>query len=56
MKMGLNRPRLTDGGGGHFEGEANLPVCVTGGMEWEATVIVETAGAVVAAPFRFRTE
>lgn len=56
MKMGYNRPRLESLGDGRFAGEASLPVCITGGMEWEATVIVETRGAVVAAPFRFRTE
>lgn len=56
MKMGYNRPRLENRGTGRFAGEASLPVCITGGMEWEATVIVETRGAVIAAPFRFRTE
>lgn len=56
MKMGLNRPRLEDRGNGHFAGQANLPVCVTGGMEWEATVIVEMKGAVIAVPFRFESE
>lgn len=56
MKMGLNRPQLTDRGNGRFEGEANLPVCVTGGMAWEATLIIEAAGTVVSAPFRFVTE
>lgn len=56
MKMGYNRPRLEDTGNGRFVGEASLPVCITGGMEWEATVLVETRGALVAAPFRFRSE
>lgn len=56
MKMGLNRPQLADRGNGRFEGEANLPVCVTGGMAWEATVIIEAVGTVVSAPFRFVTE
>lgn len=53
MKMGFNRPRLEPMGDGRFVGQANLPVCITGTMLWEATVIVETAGALVAAPFRF---
>lgn len=56
MKMGFNRPRLEPMGDGRFVGQANLPVCITGKMQWEATVIVETAGALVAAPFRFASE
>lgn len=56
MKMGINRPRLQEQGGGHFTGEASLPVCITGTMQWEATVIVDTAGALIAAPFRFVSE
>ncbi|MBI2308144.1 MAG: hypothetical protein HYU78_12660 [Rhodocyclales bacterium] len=56
MKMGFNRPRLEPMGDGRFTGQANLPVCLTGKMLWEATVIVETAGALVAAPFRFESE
>lgn len=55
MKMGVNRPQLAALGDGRFAGQGNLPVCVTGRMMWEATVIVETAGAVVAAPFRFES-
>lgn len=56
MKMGLNRPQLENRGNGHFVGQANLPVCVTGGMAWEATVIIETPEARIAAPFRFASE
>ena len=56
MDMGSARFPLRQVGDGRWQADIMLPVCVTGGMEWEATVIVETAGAVVAAPFRFRTE
>lgn len=53
MKMGLNRPQLTDQGGGLFAGEVTLPVCITGAMEWQATVLLETAGQSMAIPYRF---
>lgn len=54
MKMGYNRPQLErQGDSKHFVGQASLPVCITGTMEWEATVIVDTGKAVVAVPFRF---
>lgn len=52
MKMGYNRPQL-EGKNGSFSGQANLPVCITGKMEWDATVLVETGKALVAIPFRF---
>ena len=52
MKMGYNRP-LLEGGNGHFTGQANLPVCITGKMDWEATVLIETGKTLVAIPFRF---
>ncbi|MDS4013405.1 MAG: hypothetical protein RKP46_03500 [Candidatus Accumulibacter sp.] len=58
MKMGYNRPQLArqaerEGSGSRFAGNANLPVCITGGMEWEATLLVDTGKAVIAQPFRF---
>lgn len=57
MKMGYNRPRLTrlSEHDGRFAGQATLPVCVTGAMEWQATVFVDTGKSVIAAPFRFST-
>jgi hypothetical protein len=54
MKMGHNRPTL-QGSSGQFTGQANLPVCVTGKMEWDVTVLVETSKALIAVPFRFAT-
>lgn len=54
MKMGYNRP-LLESSNGRFSGQAHLPVCVTGKMEWDATVLVETNKAVIAIPFRFES-
>ena len=53
MKMGYNRPALTATGNGRYSGQATLPVCITGTMEWDATLLIETAKAVIAVPFRF---
>lgn len=53
MNMGLNRIELVAGATGRHVGEAALPVCITGQMEWQATVLVETAGQRIAIPFRF---
>lgn len=56
MKMGYNRSQLVPqpDSTSRFAGQASLPVCITGVMEWEATVLVDTGPTVVAAPFRFR--
>lgn len=56
MQMGFNRPQLAPLGEGRFSGQANLPVCVTGRMPWQATVLIDTGRSVVAAPFRFDAE
>ncbi len=55
MKMGYNRPLLAAqaGSSGRFSGQASLPVCITGSMEWEATVLVDNGKALIAVPFRF---
>lgn len=55
MKMGLNRPQLAAGGDGRFVGEASLPVCITGGMEWQATVLLDVGRERIAVPFLFAT-
>lgn len=55
MDMGFNRPRLQELTPGVFTGEATLPVCVTGRMTWQATVLVDLPGSRVAVPFRFVT-
>ncbi|WP_306607511.1 hypothetical protein [Azonexus sp.] len=55
MEMGFNRPQLAERSAGIFIGEATLPVCVTGHMTWQATVLLETSDARIAVPFRFVT-
>lgn len=56
MNMGLNRPRLEALGDGRYQGEATLPVCVSGKMDWQATLLLEQGRQRVAIPFRFVTE
>ena len=52
MTMGYNRVELTAGAGRHA-GEASLPVCVSGGMNWVATVLIETDRQRIAVSYRF---
>lgn len=53
MNMGYNRLTLQAASPGRFVGEATLPVCVTGRMEWLVTLLVETDRQRIAVPFRF---
>lgn len=53
MNMGLNRPELTASAPGVYAAEATLPVCITGQMDWQATVLVESGSQRIAIPFRF---
>lgn len=53
MNMGYNRTQLGATAPGRHAGEASLPVCVSGGMTWIATVLIETDRQRVALPFRF---
>lgn len=55
MNMGFNRVALRALGGGRFAGEGMLPTCVRDRMVWEAQVLLQTPGGLVAAPFRFDT-
>src|SRR5574343_467587 len=55
MNMGYNRPVLAARGDGRYAAEATLPVCITGGMDWQATVLIETASQQIAIPYRFNT-
>lgn len=55
MAMGFNRPTLKSNGPGQFAGLTTLPVCVTGRMTWQATVLLETGKQRLAVPFRFVT-
>jgi hypothetical protein len=53
MNMGFNRPSLAPAGSGRFAGQTTLPVCVTGRMIWQATVLIEAGRTRTAIPFRF---
>ncbi|MFZ5499536.1 MAG: hypothetical protein ACOY6N_10860 [Pseudomonadota bacterium] len=53
MSMGYNRPTLRAITAQRHVGQATLPVCVTGRMLWQATVLVESGGQRIAVPFRF---
>ena len=53
MNMGLNRPQLTARGNGRFAAQVTLPVCITGAMDWQVTVLIENGGERIAIPWRF---
>ena len=53
MNMGLNRIELVSGVPGLHAGEATLPVCITGQMDWQVTVLIETGSERIAIPYRF---
>jgi hypothetical protein len=53
MNMGYNRTQLAAAEGGRHTGEASLQVCVSGGMTWVATVLIETDRQRIAVPYRF---
>lgn len=53
MNMGYNRPELASRGEGRYVGEATLPVCITGHMDWQATVLIEAGSQRIAIPYRF---
>jgi len=55
MNMGYNRPTLASIGPGRFAASATLPVCVTGRMIWQATVLLESGRRRLAIPFRFES-
>ena len=52
MDMGLNRPQLA-GSHGRYSGQTLLPVCITGTMEWKATVLLGNGRKTLAIPFLF---
>jgi len=56
MNMGYNRPRFAERGHGVYAAEVTLPVCITGQMEWQATVLIEAGGRRIAIPHRFVTK
>lgn len=53
MNMGINRPQLMPRADGVFVAETSLPVCITGLMDWQVTVLLETGGERIAIPYRF---
>ena len=53
MDMGPNRTLLAAVGEGIYRGSAMLPVCVTGRMDWQATLLVDTGRGRLAARFNF---
>lgn len=55
MNMGFNRPELQARGPGRFFAEATLPVCITGLMDWQVTLLIERGGESIAIPFRLHT-
>lgn len=55
MNMGSHVLRLAPAGEGRFAGETTLPVCVTGRMLWQATVLLEVGRKDISVPFRFES-
>ncbi len=53
MDMGYNRQPLSETSDKLFTGQASLPVCVTGRMDWQATLLVESDHRRIAVPFYF---
>jgi hypothetical protein len=53
MSMGYNRIALQAVDTQRHVGQTTLPVCVTGRMLWQATVLIETGRTRIAVPFRF---
>lgn len=53
MNMGLNRPMLQKQADGVYAAEATLPVCITGLMDWQVTVLLEIGSQHIAIPYRF---
>ncbi len=55
MNMGLHVLPLAAVGEGRFAGETTLPVCVTGKMLWQATVLLQVGRKDISLPFRFES-
>lgn len=55
MNMGLHRLPLTAIADGRHVGETTLPVCVTGRMVWQATVVLEVGRKNITVPFHFES-
>ncbi len=55
MNMGVHVLPLAAAGGGRYAGETTLPVCVTGRMIWQATILLEVGRKDISVPFRFES-
>jgi hypothetical protein len=56
MNMGFNRQAFVHQGGAVYVAESSLPVCITGQMDWQVTLLVERPGERIAIPFRLRAK
>ncbi|WLQ16595.1 hypothetical protein O5O45_11755 [Hahella aquimaris] len=56
MYMGLNQVKLTQTANGVYQGEGYLPVCITGRMQWRATVFIARESDTLALVSEFVTE
>ena len=55
LPMAFNRADLTPQGEDAYSGQAILPLCANGRMEWRATVLLEDGKRQIYVPFRFET-
>jgi hypothetical protein len=55
MEMGWNRVRLERTAAGAFQGKANLPVCLSGRMHWQAAFLLNTRNGPLTAAFQFES-
>jgi hypothetical protein len=55
MNMGYFRPALQAHGDGLFAADLSLPVCISGHMLWDLTLLVETGTTFLVIPLRFST-
>jgi hypothetical protein len=54
--MAFNRAYLIPSGNGVYGAQTALPVCATGRMVWQATILLENGKRRMLAPFRFETQ
>ncbi|MBS3917058.1 MAG: hypothetical protein KGZ31_05140 [Sulfuritalea sp.] len=55
MNMGLHVLPLAAAGAGRYTGVTTLPVCVTGRMVWQATILLGVGRKDISVPFRFES-
>lgn len=56
LAMAFNRAHLSAGDAGRYDGQAALPLCSSGRMTWNATVLLEDGKRKIYVPFHFATE